>query len=749
MAFKFSPRAGLRSSDDGASAATPVGSSSIHPDPRRTPSRPGVERALRSAPATLPAKKARTVVRTPLLGRLPLKLQVNLLLAIIAVGLMLALGFAAYDSRSTRMMAAQGQVVGDALMHSQRLAKAASIAVQGSTLAYEQLQDSLDNLNAAAELLTKGGSISGNEVAPLSESLQSPAQAFSEVWEHMAPIVGDVIEQQKVLTRFSQLAYQGRLVAAELIAVDALAADAVRRSGNSLQELILVTQMDLHLRTIAGEMSRLMQTSDVRAEDSASLVRNIEGFQAARVAALDGNASNGIAPLRTPEARALIQDAIPKADAFVKAALEAQEALPALDRARTAGRKVLFGSDRLTSKISGIRSAMTAASAERALSQWLVIAFGMLSLLGLLLLGKAYYDDSAAKAREADEQLEDAERLEHETMRLHDQTQAAILRLMNELQEVADGNLTVQATVSDDITGAIADSVNFTIEALRDLVGRINRTAAAVAVASSEAQVTSASLQASSDQQSREIRETGEAVLSMADQIKQVSASAAESAEVARQSLTAADRGREAVQNAILGMNGIRDQIQETSKRIKRLGESSQEIGEIIELISNITEQTNVLALNAAIQAASAGEAGRGFTVVAEEVQRLAELSAEATRQISGLVKAIQSDTHDAVAAMERSTQGVVQGARLSDDAGTALSSIGQVSQELADLIMRISRTTQVQARSAESVAQSIQRILLVTEQTGEGTQRTARSILELSELAGELRNSVSRFKVE
>lgn len=374
--------------------------------------------------------------------------------------------------------------------------------------------------------------------------------------------------------------------------------------------------------------------------------------------------------------------------------------------------------------------------------------FAGLAIFGFLLLGKAYYDESWRQAAEAQEQRAEAERLEQEAKRINDVNQAAILRLMNELQEVADGDLTVQATVSEDITGAIADSVNYTVEELRDLVGRINRTAAAVADASNRAQMTSSSLQAASDQQSREIRETGESVLAMASQIKKVSESAAQSANVARQSLSAADRGRQAVENSISGMNGIRDQIQETAKRIKRLGESSQEIGEIIELISDITEQTNVLALNAAIQAASAGEAGRGFTIVAEEVQRLAERSAEATRQISALVKAIQTDTHDAVAAMERSTQGVVEGARLSDEAGSALGGIGDVSRELADLIMKISRTTEDQAVSAEAVAQSIQRILLVTEQTSEGTQQTAGSILQLAELARELKNSVARFRV-
>jgi twitching motility protein PilJ len=234
----------------------------------------------------------------------------------------------------------------------------------------------------------------------------------------------------------------------------------------------------------------------------------------------------------------------------------------------------------------------------------------------------------------------------------------------------------------------------------------------------------------------------------MANQINEVSEHASQSAQVARQSLGAAEQGRQAVEKAIAGMDGIRDHIQETAKRIKRLGESSQEIGEIVNLISDITERTNVLALNAAIQAASAGEAGRGFTVVAEEVQRLAERSAEATRQISGLIRTIQIDTHDAVAAMERSTQGVVAGTRLSDAAGKALEEIERVSRQLTELIEDISTTTSSQAQSATGVARNIGKILQFTEQTGLGTHQTAASILQLATLARELQNSVSRFKV-
>jgi twitching motility protein PilJ len=322
------------------------------------------------------------------------------------------------------------------------------------------------------------------------------------------------------------------------------------------------------------------------------------------------------------------------------------------------------------------------------------------------------------------------------------------LRLMNELQEVADGNLTVQATVTEDITGAIADSVNYTVEELRGLVGRINSTAEQVNNASTQARDIATRLLTSSESQSREIRSTGEKVLQMAQQINEVSNSAGESAKVARNSLEAAERGQRAAYNQIAGMNEIREHIQETAKRIKRLGESSQEIGEIVELITDITEQTNVLALNAAIQAASAGEAGRGFSVVAEEVQRLADRSAEAAKQIGALVRTIQTDTQDAVTAMERSTQGVVEGTKLSDAAGTTLADIGRVSRQLAELIERIAHTTSEQASSAGGVAVSIERILSVTEQTSQGTRQTAQSIGQLATLARELKASVARFRV-
>jgi twitching motility protein PilJ len=313
---------------------------------------------------------------------------------------------------------------------------------------------------------------------------------------------------------------------------------------------------------------------------------------------------------------------------------------------------------------------------------------------------------------------------------------------------LADGDLTVQASVTEDVTGAIADSINFTIEELRTLVKGINSATDQVTKATQETQAISNRLFEASQRQNKEIQQASASVLTMAQSISEVAQNAAQSAKVAQMQLAAAEKGGHAVQNQIAGMNEIRSQIQETSKRIKRLGESSLEIGEIVELISDITEQTNVLALNAAIQAASAGEAGRGFTVVAEEVQRLAERSGEATKQIEAIVKTIQSDTQDAVAAMDRSTVGVVEGAKLSDAAGGALTEIQRVSRELAELIGRISAQTQTQSASVADVTRGMQGILKITEETTEGTKQTNVSIGQLTKLAAELRSSVAGFKV-
>ena len=331
----------------------------------------------------------------------------------------------------------------------------------------------------------------------------------------------------------------------------------------------------------------------------------------------------------------------------------------------------------------------------------------------------------------------------------NERNQMAILRLLDELGDLAEGDLTVNATVSEDFTGAIADSVNFAIDQLRQLVLAINTTAVRVAQSSEQTQMTAVELAEASEHQAQEIAGVSAAINEMAVSIDQVSSNAAESASVAQRSVAIAHNGADVVQRTIEGMNTIREQIQETSKRIKRLGESSQEIGDIIGLINDIADQTNVLALNAAIQASMAGEAGRGFAVVADEVQRLAERSANATKQIETLVKTIQADTNEAVSSMETTTAEVVRGANLAKDAGEALEEVQAVSNNLADLIENISNAAQQQASSAGHISKTMNVIQDITSQTSSGTLATARSVGQLNEMAAALKESVSDFKLD
>ena len=328
------------------------------------------------------------------------------------------------------------------------------------------------------------------------------------------------------------------------------------------------------------------------------------------------------------------------------------------------------------------------------------------------------------------------------------QNQDAILRLLDEMGDLADGDLTVTATVTEDITGAIADSVNYSIDALRSLVEQINSTTLQVASAAQETQANASHLIDASEHQSQQITEVTSAMSQMAASVEQVSESASQSSEVAQQSVELAIQGNAAVKKSIDGMTNIREQIQETSKRIKRLGESTQQIGEIVELIDDIAEQTNILSLNAAIQATMAGEAGRGFAVVADEVQRLAERSSNATKQIESLVRTIQTDTREAVNSMEQSTSEVVSGAELSQDAGTALQQIENVSHQLAELIDNISENAKQQATAAVSTSDNMNIIQEITLQTSTGTNESAESVGRLLELTNELRKSVSGFKL-
>jgi twitching motility protein PilJ len=666
-----------------------------------------------------------------------------ILLAVVVLLLLLVAGSAILRAeRLAQQVAATGQ----SLMQSQRLAKSISQALVGSASAFVEVKDAADDLSRRVAGLTNGDD---------SLRLERVGNQYDEEMGKINPLVTRadasakaVLAQRQILTQVGAALRDINQQSSTLLEMTETVASLKMQQNATLPEISAAGQLVMLTQRIGKSTNEFFTVEGVNPDAVFLLGKDLNTFQETTRGLLDGNAQQRFPGSRDPQTREQLEAILKTYEQMRTQASAILGNLQGLVAAREAQASILTDSEPLRKALGDLQDKL---SARTGLGAGTIVLLFVLSLAALALAGAIGFvqvREGRERAAVAERERLAAEQASDEAGRVNNANQAAILRLMNELQTVAEGDLTQEATVTEDITGAIADSVNYTVEELRLLVGNVQNTATRVAQTTSQVESTSTELLAASTEQLREIRETGQSVLTMAERINGVSSQAQESATVARQSLQAASSGLQAVQNAIGGMNSIRDQIQETSKRIKRLGESSQEIGEITELISDITEQTNVLALNAAIQAASAGEAGRGFSVVAEEVQRLAERSADATRQISALVKAIQTDTQDAVGAMERSTQGVVEGAKLSDNAGTALSEIDRVSRRLADLIEQISQSASREADSANVVAANIQHIFAVTEQTGEGTRTTAQQVRELSQMAEELRRSVARFKI-
>src|ERR1700682_5947143 len=684
-------------------------------------------------------RAASTETRQPghlwVIGHLPIVRQFQVLGVLLAVFILLTLVMLFLNTRVSTQAIASGTTATEMRMLSQRLARGASLAVQGNVPAFEGVKDSRDRFRADLDALTKGGSVKGVSLdATSNEALQALLKDVTARWAVVEKNATDVVDNQPSLVTLSKGLDTINKGNNELLELAQQASAQVAAGGGTLREGDFTNQLAVLSQRIAKNANSLVSSEEIDPEVAFLLGKDAGTFREILNGLLKGSETLRLTGVRAEDARATLTELQKKFASYQDGVNAILQNMSRLVVAKRAARVINQQSEPLLTETNKLTAEFDNQTGSRNFTFWAAMTFAAVALLWLILLGKVFLDDARVRAYESEQE--------------NKRNQEAILRLLNEMGNLADGDLTVQASVTEDVTGAIADSINFTIEELRTLVKGINSATDQVAKATQDAKAISNRLYESSQRQSKEIQAASASVLQMAQSINEVSQTAAQSARVAQQSLAAAEKGGQAVHNQIAGMNEIRSQIQDTAKPIKRLGESSLEIGEIVELISDITEQTNVLALNAAIQAASAGEAGRGFTVVAEEVQRLAERSAEATKHISAIVKSIQRDTQDAVEAMERSTQGVVQGTKTADEADQALREIGQVSNRLAGLIGSISTATQQQAESATKVAANMKAILAITQLTTEGTKQTAASAAKLTALADGLKSSVSGFKL-
>jgi len=614
---------------------------------------------------------------------------------------------------------------GDLRVLSQEIAKNSTEAAGGTAQAFGQLENSRNRFSELWQYLVEGNPDTGLPALGLVD--QTEVQA---IWDRVRNDADEIVGTRDAVLSLHQVAQTLNETIPDLqIEYEDIVA-ILLMSDAPAEQISLAQNQSLLAERIARSVNNIL-TGDQDAVIAADQFgRDARQFGRVLEGQMEGNEALGITAVEDDDALFGLE-AVDELFGFVSQNVDAiLDTSPDLFRARTSANQIFEDSPQLLAETSQLVELIQNRShtVTPAFAYFLLIAL----VVVIILIGLALFQASQKRLRTTQEQNE--------------QNQNAILRLLDELADLADGDLTTEATVTEDFTGAIADSINYAIDQMRALVQAIRDTALNVASSAQETQSTARQLADASEHQAQEIAGASAAVNEMAVSIDQVSSNASESSAVAERSVAIAKKGTEVVQNTIRGMDNIREQIQETSKRIKRLGESSQEIGDIVSLINDIADQTNILSLNAAIQASMAGDAGRGFAVVADEVQRLAERSSAATKQIEALVKTIQSDTNEAVISMEHTTAEVVRGARLAQDAGVALEEIENVSMNLAELIQNISNAARQQSSSASHISNTMNVIQEITSQTSSGTNTTAQSIGNLADMASQLRQSVAGF---
>ena len=624
--------------------------------------------------------------------------------------------------------------VADLQVLSQQLANQGREAVAGNRAAYAAFKDTRAKVDSTVATLQ--GRF-GNE-----PGVAAPLRTMVDTWKPLSKNAEQIVASEPAVLALAGNAdsFVGAVppLQAQLNeVVRAMTASGAQSSQiySGLQQVVVAGTMARRVTEIRAGGAGASSAGDALARDMTVFSQVLEGLR-------NGNEEMGITAVRNASVQTALEQS---ANQWAKMKKDADAILASsrnLFAAQSSAVALTAGSDKMLADSKKLFDAFSAFGSTRDTrifpNFWWSVVFGALSVLSII--GFVW---SSVRSRSREQELRYQTQVE-----FNSRNQQAIMRLLDEISSLGEGDLTVKASVTEDMTGAIADAINYAVDELRNLVTTINDTSVQVAASTQETQATALQLAEAAGHQADQITTVSDRISEIATSIDQVSKNSTESAEVAQRSVQIATEGAGVVRETIRGMDQIRDQIQETSKRIKRLGESSQEIGSVVELINDISEQTNILALNAAVQAASAGEAGRGFAVVADEVQRLAERTSLATRRIESLVQTIQADTNEAVSSMEQTTAEVVSGARLAEDAGTALGEIERVSNDLNNLIKNISSAAQQQSTAALDITQTMGVIRQITSQTSLGAGQTAESIGHLAQLASDLRRSVADFKL-
>ena len=655
-----------------------------------------------------------------------------LLAVLLFISIFVMLGSLLYVGNKRADQQRHVELASEQLLLSQQMATNALGASSGQEADFASLLDGRMRFEEILGIYRSGDAFT--KTPPLHKQLHEPLENVESIWRNFNNDISIILKGRKPIAEVQELYNVIDSFIPQLLTFSDEVVGVLMKKGASQRQIYLASRQMMLSQRIKNNLNQVLvggeqaaAAADRFGRDAALFGRVLEGL-------LKGSKTLKIEKVTDKEAVAKLREVAMLISAVSDNIAGILELSPELFEVKDAASQVTGESARLLEGLEILQGQITAQTKQLDMIQLIGVAFGALAVVLIILGGILMLRD--AKARE-EEALENNRR-----------NQRAILRLLDEMANLADGDLTVHTTVTEEITGAIADSVNFAIDALRTLVTTINSTSTEVTSSTSNAQNTATSLAEASNHQAREIASASAAITDMAESMESVTKEAAKSAEVALQSMEIAQKGAGVVRETISSMDGIRETIQETSKRIKRLGESSQEIGDIVGLITEIADQTNILALNAAIQASTAGDAGRGFAVVADEVQRLAERAGNATKQIETLVNTIQADTNEAITSMEVSTSGVVGGAKLAEKAGEALHEIESVSTNLANLIQGISESAKEQSAVANSVSNTMNIIQEITLQTSEGTEQTSKSLTALNELSNELQRSVSGFKL-